>query len=278
MSRKQFLSSLLLLAAAPLRVAPFLVRHSHVRSARLQMLQAQSLKNVEDLSEAEIAAMMDDIDGTEILAQYEQSKNLPAQVSGLVNRDLSDLSDAEVAAMMDDMDDLSAFEAQKKQGSKRKAVRRAVSAVGDSIKSIVANEMTATAPAGAKVDIADLSDAEIAAMMDDMDDLSAFEEAKQPLRRSKRKAVRRAMSAMGDSFKSIVANEMTATAPAGAKVDIKDLSDAEIAAMMDDMEDLSAFEEAKKAAGGPAAEEKKESDKAEKAVKRTSTVMEDNCI
>ena len=242
------------------------------------MLQAQSLKNVEDLSEAEIAAMMDDIDGTEILAQYEQSKNLPAQVSGLVNRDLSDLSDAEVAAMMDDMDDLSAFEAQKKQGSKRKAVRRAVSAVGDSIKSIVANEMTATAPAGAKVDIADLSDAEIAAMMDDMDDLSAFEEAKQPLRRSKRKAVRRAMSAMGDSFKSIVANEMTATAPAGAKVDIKDLSDAEIAAMMDDMEDLSAFEEAKKAAGGPAAEEKKESDKAEKAVKRTSTVMEDNCI
>jgi hypothetical protein len=156
-------------------VAPFLVRHSHVPSPRLQ---AQSLKNVEDLSEAEIAAMMDDIDGTELLAQYEDSKNLPAQVDGLVSRDLSELSDAEVAAMMDDIDDLSAFEAQKKQGSKRKLVRRAMSAVSSSFKSIVANEMTATAPAGSKVDISELSDAEIAAMMDDMDDLSAFEEAK----------------------------------------------------------------------------------------------------
>jgi hypothetical protein len=259
----KLLLSLLLLAAP---VAPFLVRHSHVRSPRLQ---AQSLKNVEDLSEAEIAAMMDDIDGTELLAQYEDSKNLPAQVDGLVSRDLSELSDAEVAAMMDDIDDLSAFEAQKKQGSKRKLVRRAMSAVGGSLKSIAANEMTATAPAGSKVDIAELSDAEVAAMMDDMDDLSAFEAQKK--QGSKRKLVRRAMSAVSSSFKSIVANEMTATAPAGSKVDISELSDAEIAAMMDDMDDLSAFEEAKRAAGGPVAE-------GVKVGKRTTSTAQENVM
>ena len=83
---------------------------------------------------------------------------------------------------MDEMGDLAAFEASKKAG-KRARVKKWVRSAVDSAASLIANEATATAPAGSRVDVADLSDAEITAMIDDLDEeaLSAIEQAKRPL-------------------------------------------------------------------------------------------------
>ena len=91
------------------------------------------------MSDAEIAANIDDIDGADLIQQFEDSKKIGKRarisdfVSGLVHRDS---------------------------------------------KTVMANEVTATAPKGSPVDLSDLSDAEIAVMCDEIGDLEDFEATK----------------------------------------------------------------------------------------------------
>jgi hypothetical protein len=231
---------------------------------------AVSLPNLDELSDAEVAAYMDDIDGTELLQQFETSKKEAVKVKGLVKRDLSELSDAEVAAFMDEMGDLAAFEASKKAG-KRARVKKWV-------KSVVSRQELEPAytPPTSGADLSELSDAEVAAFMDEMGDLAAFEASKKA---GKRARVKKWVRSAVDSAASLIANEATATAPAGSRVDVADLSDAEITAMIDDLDEeaLSAIEQAKRPlTSGEAAAKAAEAQ--QKQEEEPANVMEGGCI
>jgi hypothetical protein len=160
------------------------------------------------------------------------------------------MSDAEIAANIDDIDGadlIQQFEDSKKIGKRARISDFVSELIHRDSKTVMANEVTATAPKGSPVDLSDLSDAEIAVMCDEIGDLEDFEATKKIGKRARVKTWMKGLmnrDTKKDS-KTVIANEVTATAPRGSPVDLRDLSDAEIAVMCDEIGDLEDFEATK---------------------------------